>query len=258
MKNQFTTSLRVFLCHVSEDKSKVRSLYNKLVADGFDTWLDEENLLPGQEWQTEIPKAVRNSDIVIICLSRKFTTKEGYGQKEIKIALDAADEKPDGTIFLIPAKLEECKVPERLIRWQWVDLTKSKGYEKLKSALTTRANQLKPIPLEKGDIGETDLLAELSHAKNKSQWSTVIRLCDQLLTVDPINAELYITRAQAYYHQNHDSLAILDSIRAIELNPKSFLAYQIRADAYRMKQLYQQSVADASMSIKLKPNVDAS
>src|SRR5262249_47185555 len=52
-------SLRVFLCHSSGDKPAVRTLCQRLQADGVEPWLDEENLLPGQDWQQEIPQAVR-------------------------------------------------------------------------------------------------------------------------------------------------------------------------------------------------------
>jgi hypothetical protein len=41
-----TYSLRIFLCHASEDKATVRVLYRHLIADGFEPWLDEQNLLP--------------------------------------------------------------------------------------------------------------------------------------------------------------------------------------------------------------------
>jgi len=68
-------SLRVFLCHSSGDKPAVRELYQRLCAEGIDAWLDEEKLLPGQDWQREIPKAVRASDVVIVCLSRGSITK---------------------------------------------------------------------------------------------------------------------------------------------------------------------------------------
>jgi len=135
-------SLRVFLCHSSGDKPTVRELYQRLCADGIDAWLDEEKLLPGQDWQREIPRAVRASDVVIVCLSRSSITKAGYVQKEIKFALDVADEQPEGTIFLIPAKLEACEVPERLTRWQWVNLYEPKGYERLMKALRARADAL--------------------------------------------------------------------------------------------------------------------
>lgn len=135
--------LKIFLCHSSGDKPAVRNLYQQLKANAFIPWLDEENLLPGQDWQIEIPKAVKESNVVIVCLSQSSTTKEGYVQKEIKYALDVADEKPEGTIFIIPLRLEECNVSERLSRWQWVNLYEDNGFEKLKRALQVRENQLK-------------------------------------------------------------------------------------------------------------------
>jgi hypothetical protein len=134
--------LKIFLCHSSSDKPKVRELYHRLHNDGFDPWFDEESILPGQLWQVEIPKAVRNSDVVIVCLSSRSVTKEGFVQKEIRIALDTADEKLDETIFIIPARLEDCDVPERLKRFQWVDLFSTNGYGKLLQALKIRAESL--------------------------------------------------------------------------------------------------------------------
>ncbi len=41
--------LRVFLCHSSRVKAAVRKLYALLQSDGFDPWLDEEDILPGQD-----------------------------------------------------------------------------------------------------------------------------------------------------------------------------------------------------------------
>ncbi len=135
-------SLRVFLCHSPADKPAVRELYQRLHDDVFEPWLDEEDLLPGQDLQLEIPKAVRNSDVVIVCLSRNAISKEGYVQKDLRDALDVADEKPEGTILLIPLKLERCEVPERLTRWHWVDHFDPNGYVRLIKALRARANSL--------------------------------------------------------------------------------------------------------------------
>ena len=141
-KPQSPRTLRVFLCHASDDKPAVRALYQRLRAEGIDPWLDEEKLLPGQDWRREIQKAVRSSDIVIVCLSRRSITKTGYVQKEIKDALDVADEQPNGTIFLVPLKLEECNIPERLRRWQWVNFFEERGYERLMRALQARAEMI--------------------------------------------------------------------------------------------------------------------
>ena len=134
--------LKVFLCHASADKPAVRDLYRRLEDDGVDAWLDSEDLIPGQNWQVEIPNAVQDSDVVLICVSENSVNKEGYVQKEITFALDKAQEMPEGRIFLIPVKLEECKVPQRLNAYQWVDLYSENGYERLMLALRIRAEQI--------------------------------------------------------------------------------------------------------------------
>ncbi len=113
--------LKVFLCHAHSDVPAVRALYNRLVKDGVDAWLDKEKLLPGQDWELEIRKAVRESDVVIVCLSKQFN-QAGFRQKEVRLALDTAMEKPEGEIFIVPVRLEECDSLESLKRWQWVDL----------------------------------------------------------------------------------------------------------------------------------------
>lgn len=135
-------SLNVFLCHASSDKPAVRELYKTLQRAGFNPWLDEENLLPGQDWNFEITKAVRNSHVVIVCLSEKSVNKKGYVQKEIIFALDVADRQPEGTIFIIPVKLEECNIPNRLSHWQWVSLQEPRGYDRLIAALNRRASDV--------------------------------------------------------------------------------------------------------------------
>ena len=92
--------LRVFLCHSSGDKPAVRDLYRRLRDDGFEPWLDEEDLLPGHDWREEIPNAIRACHVVVVFLSASSVSKEGYLQKEVREALLVADEKPEGTISL--------------------------------------------------------------------------------------------------------------------------------------------------------------
>ena len=132
--------LRPFLCHSKDDKSEVEKLHDRLTADGYDPWLDTKKLLPGQDWDTEIKKAVKASDVVIVCLSATSANKTGYVQKEIKVALDVADEQPEGRIYIIPARLDaEAIVPQRLSRWQWVNLFDEDGYKRLVASLESRA-----------------------------------------------------------------------------------------------------------------------
>ena len=134
--------LRVFLCHASQDKPAVRKMYTYLKQHGVQPWLDREDLLPGQDWEVEISKAIENSDVILVCLSKNSVNKEGYVQKEIAFALDKRLEKPVGAIFLIPIKLEECDVPRRLSPYQWVDYFHPDGKKRLLLSLNLRSTNL--------------------------------------------------------------------------------------------------------------------
>jgi hypothetical protein len=139
--------LRVFLCHSSHDKPTVRELYRRLSAEGWiDPWLDEDKLLPGQDWDYEIEKALDDSDAVIVTLSTSSVSKEGYIQKELKFVLDIALEKPEGTIFILPVRLDDCERPRRLRPIQGIDYFPSErqemAYDRILQSLELRAKAL--------------------------------------------------------------------------------------------------------------------
>lgn len=167
--------LKVFLCHASADKPKVRELYRYLRKRGIQPWLDAEDLLPGQNWQVEIPKAIASSDAIIICLSTNSVDKEGYVQKEIKFALDKALEMPDGRIFIIPARLDECEVPFTLKPFHWVDLFDTEGYTRLMKSLKLRASQLEraTVQLPKQDDTNSNLPGK---SKEASQEGVLVHI----------------------------------------------------------------------------------
>ena len=127
---------RIFLCHASEDKAQVREVYPRLHAiDGFEPWLDEEELLPGQDWDYEIKLALKASDFILIFLSRASVAKRGYVQREMKLALDALQELPEGTIHTIPVRLDDCDVPEPFRRYHWVNLFDPNGFDRIVRAI---------------------------------------------------------------------------------------------------------------------------
>ena len=131
------------LAHAREDKAQVRKLYADLRARGFDPWLDEIDLLPGQIWKTEIPKAIRQAGVFLACLSSRSVGKVGYVQNEFRLALSALGARPSGTIFLIPVRLDDCDVPDLQIPdlglslgdIQWVNLWQEGGFERLVRAI---------------------------------------------------------------------------------------------------------------------------
>lgn len=128
---KLSRQLQVFLLHARQDEKLVRRVYQRLIREGADVWLDQEKLLPGQDWAYEICKAIHSTDIVIACVSRQFNRQGGYRHEELRIALEKAASLPKGSTFLIPVRLETCELPEALRRWQRVDLFAPDGYKKL-------------------------------------------------------------------------------------------------------------------------------
>jgi len=125
----------------------VRELYRKLRAEAWiQPWLDEEELYPGQDWNLEIEKAVEAADAILVCLSGNSITKEGYVQRELRIVLDYADYKPEGTLYIIPVRLEECEPPRRLRAWQYADYfpenARERALQRLLVSLKRRADSL--------------------------------------------------------------------------------------------------------------------
>jgi formylglycine-generating enzyme required for sulfatase activity len=121
-------------------------LYQKLLNETWiQPWLDEEELHPGQTWETEIEKAVESSDVVLVCLSNNSIHKKGYVQKELRFALDIALEMPEETIFIVPLRLEECVPPRSLREWQYADYfegQRERAFQKLLISLEKRADSV--------------------------------------------------------------------------------------------------------------------
>ena len=126
---------QIFLTYAHRDKKPVRQLYDRMIRNHLKVWLDEKELLPGQNWKHEIRQAILRSDAVLVCLSRQFSRQGGYRHAELKIALERASSLPEGPIFIIPVRLERCEVPERLRQWQYVNLFEADGFMKLLGVL---------------------------------------------------------------------------------------------------------------------------
>jgi pSer/pThr/pTyr-binding forkhead associated (FHA) protein len=127
--------VQIFLSYAREDEKQVKKLYQRLFDAGFKPWMDKKDLLPGERWKSRIPRAIRQSDFFLACLSTCSVTKRGFLQKEINDALDIWQEKLDSDIYLIPVRLEDCEVPERLCDFQWVDLFEEDGWIRLVKAI---------------------------------------------------------------------------------------------------------------------------
>lgn len=115
--------VRVFLAYAQEDSAAARKLYRDLQDAGFEPWLDQEKLLPGQNWPRAIERAIEISDFFIGCFSDQSTIKRGHFQCELRYALDIAARVPFEDIFLVPIRLNDCELPNHIAQQtQYLDL----------------------------------------------------------------------------------------------------------------------------------------
>ena len=190
--------LNVFLSYGHENKPQVDRLYEVLRRDGTDPWLDQKNLSPGQNWKVEISKAIKRADVILICLSSKTMSSDGYFQEELRLALDEADKRGHDTITVVPLRLENCDIPRSLGNWQCADLFNPYGYEKLLTSLADRANQLdlnlpklsgEPLHFDNGIGATTEVTVSIDAKLENFTNSEVQKLITSIARVSGLDAE---------------------------------------------------------------------
>ena len=126
---------RIFISYAKEDFLEANTIYEILKQNKFIAWIDTEQLLPGQDWDLEIQRAIEECNFFLACMSSNSVSKEGYVQKELKRALDILDKQPEGSIYLIPVRLEECRVPKKFEKLQWCDFFEEGAIKQLLNAI---------------------------------------------------------------------------------------------------------------------------
>ena len=130
-------SFDIFLSHNSADKDAVRRLAAQLRADGLKVWLDEEQLVPGQQWLEAIEQTLENVRAAVILIG-----SEGLGpweMPEMRVCLlECISRKLPVIPVLLPGAPEKPKIPAFLRLFTWVDLRKGlepEGIARIKSGV---------------------------------------------------------------------------------------------------------------------------
>lgn len=237
------TDWDVFLCHSKKDRNATLALCNRLASDGFRVWLDEFEILPGQRWESAIEDGIRQSAILLVCFSSRWVNDRSYAHREYRFALEVMRELPDDSVFIIPARLDDCKIPRSLRHLQWVDLFTSNGYDKLKKSLSINIKSAVPVspatgkdavfalakqlgfevlefdPFE-GDDSEQQILMDFFQEN-----SPLTRSHDYLETGDyPEIIKMWEPlRENCYFNVNHEAWRINSLVRAYIFRAKTDL-----------------------------------
>lgn len=113
----------VFISYARENLDAAERLADALGASGFTPWVDRRRLRGGDRWKRTIEDTIKSSRFFVPLLSNCSVNKRGYVQREIRRALEILDEMPERSVFIVPARLEECQPSHSTLEeLNWVDL----------------------------------------------------------------------------------------------------------------------------------------
>lgn len=105
-----------FISYSRVNKEFALKLAKELKAAGLPVWLDQLDIPTGKRWDDEIENALRECRIFMVILTPASIASDNT-KDEIGYAIDHGKR-------ILPVLLEDCEVPLRLRRFQYVDFTK--------------------------------------------------------------------------------------------------------------------------------------
>src|SRR5688572_3120246 len=108
----------VFLSHNSKDKPRVRKLAERLKNAGLRVWFDEWVIKPGDDIYLAIEQGLELARVQVLCLSPAALASDWVTLERSTVLF--RDPTNIGRRF-VPLLLEECKLPDTLRRYKYVD-----------------------------------------------------------------------------------------------------------------------------------------
>ena len=102
---------KVFISYAREDAETAQKVARELTLRGIEVWLDSRELLPGENWEIRIAKAIRASDFLVSIISEHSSRKVGYVQSELRQALNWQQQHPSEAVYLIPLLIGDTEIP---------------------------------------------------------------------------------------------------------------------------------------------------
>jgi hypothetical protein len=125
--------MKVFISYACEDRELAKRLSRWLEGAGFDVWLDESNILPGDNWAEKVSQALKESQAMVVLVSPTAMDSK-WVRHEIEFALGAKEYSGRLVpVFVGPRdKIPEDRLPWILRRLKGIELTNQAEEESLR------------------------------------------------------------------------------------------------------------------------------
>ena len=134
MPRDETFQYDVFLSHSSKDKDLVRSIAERLRADGLQVWFDEWVLTPGDSMPAKIEEGLEHSRVLVLCMSANAFAAEWA---QLEAGTFRFRDPLNAQRRFIPLRLDDAPINDSLatflaINWQAAE--REQEYPKLLAA----------------------------------------------------------------------------------------------------------------------------
>jgi TIR domain/AAA domain, putative AbiEii toxin, Type IV TA system len=135
--------LKVYISYVQADLDTALGLYNLLKGYGFSPWMIHEDVFPGEDINLSRKKAIDNTNIFLILLSKKSTGSFSYTQSYVE--LQYLLQRPLEEYLVIPIRLDNSSIPDLLKNFQSADFSEDeeKGFNRLLEGIARSKNRIK-------------------------------------------------------------------------------------------------------------------
>jgi hypothetical protein len=112
LQTQINKKNLVFISHVKEDEDKIKQLYDDLIKDKINIFIDWRDIRKGDSLSTTISQAINASTHFIACFSNNYYNRpNNYMNNELSIAVDRLKKMDNRERWFIPILLDRCEIP---------------------------------------------------------------------------------------------------------------------------------------------------
>lgn len=128
---------KIFISHSSVDKAWVRRFEKRLLAEGYDTWLDEKEIDVGDALAAKISEGLRDAKVVVVVVSAAT-----LASRWLRYELDIATERMvSGHCRVLPVLIDDVEVPPEIAGRLYADMRPKRrgGFAKVLRTLESEA-----------------------------------------------------------------------------------------------------------------------
>jgi formylglycine-generating enzyme required for sulfatase activity len=196
---------RTFISYSRVNKDFALKLAGELKSAGFSVWLDQLDIPTGSRWDNELERALEECQIFLLILTPAAIASENV-KDEIGYAIDNRKR-------ILPILLEDCNMPLRLRRFQYVDFTAlsyDEGVEKSKQQLSSLINEV--------TVPARQISGELQAEKKQSAKEAAARIVMLRTGLDQFESgENIVVKASALLTQGKQFFQNKDWLEAAEI-----------------------------------------